>query len=415
MKTPCIGTAFIVIAALFFPAAVRAELYINEICFDSPKDTDTIGEYIELRGTPEMSLSDHFLIFLENENTATNTGNPGHVEAMFDLGAYSLGSNGFLTLRQKNTLYTGDLAPAPGTTDLINTGGATYSGWGSGATSTIGASQEGNGGVIENSGFTAMLIHNTGDASYAPMLGQDLDQNNDGLDPIDSDVNDWRSNWTILDSIGIHSEEGEAAYGRLYGAINFGPEATTQIEPDAIYIGLDMEIEVVARWGDSVGSTEADWHATNVTDKAVSGYTGGGDYRQSGDPHPVGGVFAPNFKLESSQGVPYGTPLCTTLGATNYSMIPGDTNGDNQVDEDDAAVVASHWGTSVTNRANQGDFNRDGAVDATDAAILAANWGDWTTGEAAATVPEPTAMALILGGLLAPLFGSRRRAGINQR
>jgi autotransporter-associated beta strand protein len=316
MKTVIAKAAIALLVGLAASAVARADVYINEIYFDPPGSLDGTSEYIELRGTPSASLSNYYLILLENENNADNTGDPGHIDSMFDLGTYSLGSNGFLTMRQKNTPYLGYLAPAAGTTDLVNTG--TGFGWGNGATSSVHAAQETGGGVIENSGFTAMLIRNNGTSNYAPYLGQDLDQGNNGLDLAGSDVNSWRSNWTILDSIGIHAEAGEAQYGRLYGNINFGPEATTNIEPGATYVGVGFEIEYIGRWGDSTGQTASDWNVSNLTNDPASGYTSGADYRQSGDPHPIGGVFAPNFHLESSHGVPYGTPLCRTLGATNF-------------------------------------------------------------------------------------------------
>jgi hypothetical protein len=360
-----------------------------------------------------MSLANHYLIFLENENNEYNTGDPGHIEGMFNLGTRSLGSNGFLTMRQKNTPYVGALAPAAGTTDLVNTGPGL--GWGNGATSSIGASQEAGGGVIENSGFTAMLVRNNGGASRVPNLGQDLDQNNDGLDPASSDVNDWRTNWTILDAIGVHSEAGEAQYGRLYGNINFGPEATASVEPGATYVGLGYEIEYVGRWGDSTGQTASDWHASNLTDNPASGYPGGADYRQSGDPHPIGGVFDPGFRLESNRGVPYGTPLCRTLGATNYRFTPGDANIDGMVDDRDASILGGHW-LAAGATWSMGDFTGDGFVDDRDAAVLAAHWGLGGSGEGDAAftpIPEPTPIVLALAGLLGLLgllgvFGLRR-------
>ncbi len=315
MKTAGARVTIVLLLGLAASAA-HAEVYINEIHFDPPGSLDSTSEYIELRGTPSTSLSGDYLILLENENNQFNSGAAGVIDHIFDLGTYSLGTNGFLTMRQKNNPYT---AVAPGTTDLVNTSTGFYSaGWGSLPDSTVGASQLGDTGVIENSGFTAMLIHNNGDPTFAPQLGQDLDQNNDGLDAPGSDINNWRSNWTILDAIGIHSESGEAQYGRLYGNINFGPEATTSIEPGATYVGVGFEIEYIGRWGDSTGQTAADWDVSNLTDNPASGYTSGADYRQSGDPHPIGGVFDPNFHLESSHGISFGTPLNRSLGMSNF-------------------------------------------------------------------------------------------------
>jgi hypothetical protein len=53
-----------------------------------------------------------------------------------------------------------------------------------------------------------------------------------------------------------------------------------------------------------------------------------------------------------------------------------------------------------------GDFNADGAVNDRDAAIMAANWSPWAH-EGEASVPEPGAVAMLLGAL-ATLFVGRR-------
>ncbi len=252
--------------------------YINEIYLDPPGGLDANSEYIELRGTPGMSLDNTYLLIVENENNVLNTGNPGDVERIFDLSGESMGSNGFLTLRQAGSPYS----VAPGTTDLTYTG------------------------VLENSGFTAMLIQTDGSPANTPVLNMDLDAGNDGLD-----VANGHAGWTVLDSIGIFSEAGEAQYGRLYGQINFGPEPASNIEPGTSYVNVGFEIEYAARWGNSTGQTADDWDVSNLTDSVMSGYTGAGDFRQStGDPQGSG-------TLEASQNIPYGTNLTNTLGAPN--------------------------------------------------------------------------------------------------
>ena len=267
-------------AALLEPLEQRQMLdaaYINEVYLDPPSSSDSINEYIELRGTPGMSLDDTYLLIIENENNNVNTGAPGEIEKIFSLDGQLMGSSGFLTLRRAGNPYT----VAPGTTELF------YS------------------GDLENSGFTAMLIQTDGTPAIAPQLNFDLDVGNNGLD-----VPTGRAGWTILDSIGIHGESGEAAFGRLYGEINFGPESSTNIEPGATYVGVGYEIEYIGRWGNSTGQTADDWHISNLTDNALSGFTGTGDFRQSADPHG-------STNVESNKEVPYGTNLTNTLGAPN--------------------------------------------------------------------------------------------------
>ena len=56
-------------------------------------------------------------------------------------------------------------------------------------------------------------------------------------------------------------------------------------------------------------------------------------------------------------------------------LLPGDANGDEQVDRLDLETLQSHVGLSVGASRQQGDFNRDGAINRLDAAILAVNYG----------------------------------------
>ena len=125
--------------------------------------------------------------------------------------------------------------------------------------------------------------------------------------------------WTILDSIGLHAESGEAANGRLYAPVNFGPEDAANVEPGADYDGVHFEIEYVARWANSTGHTRDDWDVSNLTDNPLSGFTGTGDWRQSGDPHGT-----PTF-VETSHGIPYGTNLTGSLGSINYPFTSPST------------------------------------------------------------------------------------------
>ena len=77
-------------------------------------------------------------------------------------------------------------------------------------------------------------------------------------------------------------------------------------------------------------------------------------------------------------------------------LIPGDANGDGKVDADDAARLADNW---LADNATweMGDFNEDEIVNELDATLLAANWQTGVV--ASASVPEPSALILILGAL----------------
>jgi hypothetical protein len=90
------------------------------------------------------------------------------------------------------------------------------------------------------------------------------------------------------------------------------------------------------------------------------------------------------------------------------SLIPGDANGDNKVDDQDASILAAHWQMSSGATWEDGDFNNDGKVDDRDASILAAHWQEGTEGTT--SVPEPTTLVLLAAiSLLAlPLLRRRR-------
>ena len=293
-----------------------------------------------------MSLDNHYLIFLENENDSQNTGNPGMVERIFNLNGQSIGSDGFLTLRQKGNPYT----VAPGTTDLVNSGSG--AGWGAGATSSLNVVAENDALMIENSGFTAMLIVNNGGAPSTPFIGQDLDVGNNGLD-----VPTGNANWTVLDSIGVFSEAGEAEFGRLYAPINFGPDDIT--DPSQVtgtYVNVHFEIEYVGRYGNSTGQTAADWNVSNLTDDPVAGFTGTADWRQSGPSH------VPNsIPSESNHAIPVGTNMTKTLGAPNYPFGPSlDLNG-LALDTGYAATWTNGGAVSITDAAAATSTDADSA------------------------------------------------------
>jgi hypothetical protein len=227
------------------------------------------------------------LVIVENENDIFNEGGAGEVEKVFDLTGQTLGSSGFLVFRQAGNSYT----VAPGTTEL------TYS------------------VPLENSGFTAMLILNNGGPGSVPFVSDvtpmDLDADNNGV----LDVPNGNIDWDVIDSIGIHAEVDEPEFGQLYGAVNFGPLPSGTGVPN--YLNVGYEIEYLGRWGNSTGSTHADWHVSNLTDNVLSGFIGPSDFRQSGDPHGVG---APGQIVETNQNVAYGTNLTNTLGAANYPL-----------------------------------------------------------------------------------------------
>lgn len=393
-------------------------MWINEIYFDPPGGGDFVLEYVELRGTPGAALANHYLIFLENEQSTT--ANPGLVEAVFDLGVLTtpqLGANGYLLLRQAGNAYTGI---PPQATNLQNVNAAIA--WGSGpVTSSVGFSDEGANGVLENSGFTALLLRNDGGPSKAPFAPTatsflDLDADNNGQLDAASPL----ASWFVYDSIGVNAESSDIT-GMLYGAVNFSagtPAGGGFVPPGSIFVDVGFEIEWIGRWGDSTGSTAADWHAANLTDDSGSGSAGVPDFRQAGDPH---GFEAANQFVETSQGLPYGTKVTASLGGPNPFVKEGDYNPrfdaatkqfvfDGRVDGADL-LAWQRWygfggGLYATREHADGSLNR--TVDDADLAIWATAFGSSSGQLAAQSVPEPSAGLAALGCAAAG-GGSRRR------
>lgn len=351
-------------AGLAGASTAQAAPLISEIFFNPPGGTDasttTDLEYIELMGTPNASLNDHFLIFLESEKSVTNKA--GYIDNVFNLSGMTFGSNGYLVLAMKNTKYPAlagannvmeaadfDIASpvsasaptvaeslktmASGANAYINrTSTSSVVGFGGvGNHSSIGhskASTTASDAQIEGGGFTALLIsvNYSISGTTAPVSGNTSAENmdadeNGALDPFTA-LNG-RAGWTILDSVGVLAESSELAASGLFGAVNFGPGALTGSSTSTgTYINTGaalFELEYLARLGVLPGAEN--WLAANVTDNAASGYTSA--LRNYG----VSGIHASQTGQEVYQGstaqpllFPYGTDLTTTIGEPNFGF-----------------------------------------------------------------------------------------------
>jgi len=124
----------------------------------------------------------------------------------------------------------------------------------------------------------------------------------------------------------------------------------------------------------------------------------------------LGGLSADHFRITclDNHGA---TPDLRGLSEVRFysddvsPFIPGDADNDGDVDKDDLADMAAHWGAGPGATWSDGDFDGDGYVGPKDAAILASNWG--YPGSESTAVPEPSALTLLLG--LALMLLPRRR------
>jgi hypothetical protein len=391
---------------------VRAQVYISEIYFNLPgrknfnTDPDSSHAYVEIRGEPLATLTNTYLLFIENEAEGAGT-----IEGLFDLDGFALGENGYLTIRQRTVTdpsrpsQYNDYALNPLATNLRNEApGPDGLGFGKLGHSTIGASWStpttgAFTGGIDGSGFTALLIKTDDVPESVPQIEFDLDVDNNGFD-----VAGGNAGWTILDSIGIFAEANEALDGRTYAPLTYGFESTADfpdfdpaehIPEGGQYVFLnwpELEAEYIARWGESTGHAPEDWLVSNLTDRPEpAGFTNMGDFRQSSEPQNSNDPL----HLEASQFVPYGTVLTATVGGPNYPLggpppIPGDFDEDGDVDADD---LNNEWMPRFAL----------GELDGSDFLVWQQNLG---TGVAppplsgpATAVPEPGAISLLVSGL----------------
>lgn len=245
-------------------ARADANYQISEIFFNPPgtNDASTGDEYIELKGPVPLSgtltWTNKYLLFLENEDTATN----GQIEGIFDLTGVTVSTtdNGFLAFFMQGTPYSA----AAGTKTYTGT----TTGYGTGTNSSWQTSDK----AVENSGFTALLVQTDGDV---PSLGFDMDDVNDvNNGEISDDLS--ALGWSLLDNVGVIGEADELD-SKLFGNVNFGGGALNtgaggDIPASASYTdvadtvpGDDFtEIEWIGRQGNETADSGESWIAANL-------------------------------------------------------------------------------------------------------------------------------------------------------
>jgi hypothetical protein len=123
--------------------------------------------------------------------------------------------------------------------------------------------------------------------------------------------------------------------------------------------------------------------------------------------------------VETSQGVPYGTPITNTLGAPNLFYEDGDFDLDGDVDGRDFLTWQRNFGYgdglalggNVTALRTDGDTNGDWKVDGLDLVDWQANYGAGSSLLAnVAAVPEPMAVVIMMPVVCCLITHRRRNA-----
>ena len=230
------GLILLFISLSFFSArAAAGPFYINEILFNGP-GTDSPNEYVEIRGTPNVVIpAGTYLIGIEGDTNLVW----GQVQTIFNLSGMTIGSNGFLVLRQAGNSYT----VAPGATVMTGVG------TGFGGVTWFSAAPAGT-TDIENATTTFILAQ----SPVAPVTTDDIDSDNNGTPD-----GAFYAGLTINDSIGILDTSAvDAVYGEFNICDGSSGSATGTRQNDTITAGY------VARRGNTTGSTGADWVATEI-------------------------------------------------------------------------------------------------------------------------------------------------------
>ena len=295
---------------LLVVATTQAGVWINEILFN-PTGSDLPNEYVELRGTPNFILSNG--TYLVSINGDTNS-DPGTVQNVFDLSGRALGGNGFLVLLQNSNSYFA----SGNATVLVNNNG---SGYGSGASSSVGHRGKSGQTDLENASITYLLIQ----SASQPTPGMDIDANNDGT-PDGAEY----AGWTVLDSVAVLDNDGLGDIG--YGKINFrrstAPGNAATVVSGTV-VPVDFNATYVARSGNTTNWLAASWVAAGVLNGSAPNWTL--DFTPASVVpsayfgKPLNHIGAPNFGSNNLPGVIAresggGTAVVENSGTDSYTL-----------------------------------------------------------------------------------------------
>ena len=209
-------------------------------------------------------------------------------------------------------------------------------------------------------------------------------------------------NFRVVESGIFQVYNGSTAYETVEGL-----QAVTTVDAggDGIWSGETPEVNhlaITTHYGDA--SPSYDVTLNGVT---VSGFTGF-QYNSPTD------IVCDYTTINFMRGGSVSNYLIDNVSLIDNSPpdVPGDANSDGKVDGSDVTILAGNWQYGVGMEEpdgtwDMGDFNGDGMVDGSDVTILAGNWQAGVTSEAA-SVPEPSAMVLLVTTIVFFLVRSRK-------
>ena len=171
---------------------LKAAIWLNEVMVNPP-GTDNGFEFFELRSTTGgvEAMTGLTMLVIENESAA------GTIDAAFNLGSFSTGTNGLFLWRDSATVIN----PAPAAATVVNIADINPD--------------------FENGSQTYVIV-----SGFSGSVGTDLDAGNDGI----FDSTPWTS---VIDAMGYRDNSGsEVSYGAGLGFVDF-PTPGPNFEPEA--------------------------------------------------------------------------------------------------------------------------------------------------------------------------------------
>ncbi len=186
----------------------------------------------------------------------------------------------------------------------------------------------------------------------------------------------------------------------------------------AIPVGSSLRV----RWAAATGAETGGWvfGLDNVALSLFGSGSAAGDFNSDGVLDVVdldaltaailGGANDKQFDLDGNGNVDSDDRIVWISDIKNTFF--GDTNLDGRVNSADLNRVALSWQSAAATSWSQGDFIGDGNVNSSDLNDLALNWRSGVAAPASApSVPEPSSIALLLGGFVLLGIGRARKGG----